>query len=192
MSNTETNAGDAFTTRFSTPQIIPAELYAHPISANVSNDGKAVTVLFQENITAVLPANGASSVSSIAVLTIPIELPDPPTESYLGYYIRVDGFVDITEGTCASLIVNSGTSTKVKEFEYGKPIVQNFVENIFSFVSSGPRSASSNLTLTFILTAQRLSATDEGQVRVDSVSVEINGIQKLPVSSDDEQSKRPV
>jgi hypothetical protein len=174
------SAPESFATRFGEPEIIPADIYSRPISVNISPDGQATTASFQDGITAELLPNEKDSATTVAVLRIPVTLPEPLNETFLGYYVRLDGLIDKTEGTRASVLVELAGVTKTVEFQYGKALQENFDEHIFAFSNKHPLLPSHHLTAVIVLTIQRIGPQDSGFVTIDSCSVEINKLQRIP------------
>lgn len=147
---------------------------------NISPDGQAITVLFDGSIVAELVTDGKDSVTTVAVVRVPVTLPEPITETFLGYYVNFKGFIDKTEGTHVSIFVNVGNATKTIQYKVGTPLHEDFDENIFSFGNKHPLPPSAHLTAMIVITMQRSGKQDNGLVKIDSLDVEINKLQTIP------------
>lgn len=167
-------------TRLQEPKVVAVKQWAEAPRFNISPDGQAMTVLF-DALVAELPADGEAIATTVAVLQIPIHLPMPLTETHLGLSVVLRGFLDKPEGAYASIHIELGGVSKTFEYSQDTAINLDLQYNLFRFTEKSPAD---HLTAVLSLTLNRVGPSGVGGfIKLDSLNVEINKLQKLAQES---------
>jgi len=172
------------TIRFGEPQRLSPSNYTAPFSHNISPDGKALTVLFSGGMDASLGAEGMDSIATVAMICIPITVPMPLTETFLGHHVTMRGFIQKVKGFHASVFIELGGATRTIEYHHSRMITEDIVEQVFHFSPDHPNPPAGHLTALIVLTLTRVGATEgDALLRIDAIDVEINKVQQLPAGT---------
>ncbi|WP_145268341.1 hypothetical protein [Tautonia plasticadhaerens] len=114
--------GESFQSRFGEVRVLGAGLLEPgAVTGSVSPDGLATTILFGDRLDVRLDADvEAGSITRVAVLEIPVTIPDPKEERFLGYHASVPGTVVKGEGTRVVLSLDLGGSHHAVEYPFGE------------------------------------------------------------------------
>jgi len=167
-------------TRLGAPRTYSLRHWTEEPNFNISPDGHALTMLL-EALDAVLSAAGPASVATVAAIEIPITLPDPLSEACLGHSVILHGFIDKPAGVHAAVHVDLGGATQTFEFSAESAVVRDLQFNMYRFSTPSP---SDRLSITVLLTLNRNDSLHaDGLLKLDTVDVEINKLEKIPDES---------
>ncbi|WP_337177751.1 hypothetical protein [Paludisphaera sp.] len=180
-----------FTTRLNPPQpLYPDVASVDGFGVNLSPDGLALTIMFNGKLVAEMsPESARDAAVTLTTLQIPVTLPEPLNETFLGFTASLRGKIQKDVGARVSILLELGGVSRSIELPYGQDRFGDFDEALFSYqaVSTIPTFGNGeegtvpgqqlpparHYTAVLVITAQRRSATDTALVEVDSMDVEI-------------------
>jgi hypothetical protein len=161
------------------------QILSSPTAISPSRAGDNLVLLFNDLSVELNTAEGPLTAAVMLSLNAPITLHDD--RQFLGYFIRVEGFIRKDKNSRANLMVDAAGTLKTFEYSYEEAraltVEQEdgaIVKHFFSIerrgadwqYQNGQRPPIPPVALTLTLTGQRVSGADEVYLKVDAVSIE--------------------
>jgi hypothetical protein len=157
----------------------PGTIEPTSFSANISDDGAAVTVLFDSLKIDLGAEKDPFSIARVACLQVPFKV--PPDRRVAGFSSHVGGFVEKTKGAIVSLQVSLGGKSESFEYEEGKEVGKpDFLHSVFALrrrdlaVDMPPPDPIPLYVAQFVLSGQRSKPDDVLHLHVDSLDIEVS------------------
>ncbi|MEX1026757.1 MAG: hypothetical protein WD049_01935 [Candidatus Paceibacterota bacterium] len=202
---TEPTSTDRFKTQLGKAKAITAEtMESGNLPVNISPDGLASTILLDDLAVSIDGDAEAHSATKVAILEIPVTVPDLKEENFLGYHALLGGTVTKGEGTRVQISLDLGGTHHAVEFPFGKSFDGTIKpESYFAYSLSelkqadgpdGQRTlvgipAPPHYTAIIVLSIQRRTPEDTASVEISSFDVEIIRPRKGPQGSSDNGSE---
>jgi hypothetical protein len=197
----KTNPEERFETQLGRAKVVPpGVMELGEISVNLSPDGLATSILLGDKLALSIGEDEKRySASKVAILEIPVTVPDMKEETFLGYHGLVIGTVSKGEGTRVALTLDLGSTHHFVEFPFGKSFDGPIRPEAFFGYSleelkqvEGPGGERTTVgvptpphyTAVLVLSIQCRTPQDEASVNITGLDVEIIRPRKAPKSPD--------
>ncbi|HEY1186114.1 MAG TPA: hypothetical protein VGE74_00595 [Gemmata sp.] len=180
------STGPTPTIRLGAPTPLPVELVSTgSFGQNVSPDGLAVSVLLGGTVTGLSAGPGADASVQVTTFALPVTVPDPVRESFLGYAAHLNLTVTKTAGVRVTVTLTAGGATRVLEYPFGGELSGSFREQLFAFeravkeVPVGEQTTEAQfpaapvVPAVLVVTALRRTADDSATVALDAIDIEV-------------------
>jgi len=161
--------------------LVPKVMDKDTISSNVSDDGLALTILF-DSLSIARESTRDTTFTTTKATTIEI-----PLKSYgdtlIGFFIVLRGHIDKDDRTRAAVMLDLGGNVQSIEFPYGKELNEDFQREFFTLIPTVQEKVDDNIIVrpfdlsrfmsSFLLSVHRQTQKDEAAITIDSLNIEL-------------------
>lgn len=161
--------------------LVPKVMGKDTISSNVSDDGLALTILFDSlSIARDSTIETTFTTTKATTIEIPLKAYD---DKLIGFFIVLRGHIDKDDRTRAAVMLDLGGNVQAIEFPYGKELNEDFQREFFTLIPTVQEKVDDDIVArpfklwrfmsSFLLSVHRQTQKDEAAITIDSLDIEL-------------------